>query len=151
MKVAYLHGLESNIKGDKNLLLKTLFDDVYDPLIDYSKDGVWERLYKGLSKFKPDVIIGSSMGGWFAYNYGKKMGIDTILFNPAMQDRSIEPKVDTSGKKKPFNKVIFGMHDVIIDPKKSEEFLKADKAKFSKTVENMGHRTPYGVFGKHLQ
>ena len=43
------------------------------------------------------------------------------------------------------------MHDVIIDPKKSEEFLKADKAKFSKTVENMGHRTPYGVFGKHLQ
>jgi predicted esterase YcpF (UPF0227 family) len=65
-KIAYLHGLESNNIGIKNDWLRTI-SDVYDPLIDYRQPNIYQKIKNDLINFKPDLIIGSSMGGFFSY------------------------------------------------------------------------------------
>jgi uncharacterized protein len=93
MKVAYLHGLEATISesNPKIILMKNEFNEVYTPQINYMEDGIFDKLLNNIREFKCDLIIGSSMGGYFAYNIGSILKIPTLLFNPAVIDRSFEP------------------------------------------------------------
>ena len=150
MRIAYLHGLESQGTGPKNSFLKKNFGKVYDPDIDYKDPEIWNKIYNDLIKFRPDYIVGSSMGGWFAYLLGKKMGIPTLLFNPALQGRSIEPPVDKSGSKYPMNTLVLGNFDKVVDPSRTERSIKKGMNRFKIYREPIGHRTPYNVFEKYL-
>ena len=150
MKIAYLHGLESPGFSPKNTFLKKNFNKVYDPTIDYREPDVWSKIYNDLIKFRPDYIIGSSMGGWFAYNLGKKMGIPTLLFNPALQGRSIEPEIDGSGSKYPMNTLVLGNFDKVVKPDQTERSINKGMNKFKIYREPIGHRTPLNVFEKYI-
>lgn len=151
MKVAYLHGLESNGIGPKNDFLKKTFSKVYDPIIDYrDTENVWDTIYNDILKFRPDYIIGSSMGGWFAYNIGKKLGVPTLLFNPALHTRSINPNVDTSGSKYPKHTLVLGSFDKVIDPVKTERLVKDSLTKININREPIGHRTPVNIFIEYV-
>ena len=147
MRVAFFHGLESSPKTDKNEFLEK-FDYVYDPPMDYRDNTLFERTLAEVKKNKIDLLIGSSMGGWFAYCIGTLTGIPTLLFNPAVHSRSFEPVV-RMGTKRTVNTVVFGRNDEEITPKESHNyFLKSGIGTFYHNYESNGHRTPIDIFSK---
>ena len=68
-KILYLHGLESPQGGEKVDFLSTK-SFVHAPLLDYTRSDIFPFLLKTIDEFEPDLIIGSSMGGYAAYVLG---------------------------------------------------------------------------------
>jgi predicted esterase YcpF (UPF0227 family) len=153
--VAYFHGLESKQGGDKVKLLKSIYGDVYAPQMEYLKNpSLFDQVYNHLKNTNPNLLIGSSIGGYFSYWLGKKLGIDTILFNPALPYRTtFEPRIDNSGKKRSFNYIILGSKDTLIRPEDTVEWLSnnAKVSDYNIDFEGNGHRTPYNVFKKYIK
>lgn len=146
MKIAYLHGLESNNVGPKNDWLRTIASDVYDPKIDYRKKGIYQKILKEVKDFAPDIIIGSSMGGYFAYKISKTLSIPALLFNPALHSRSIQP--DMTGEKSAWNNprthIVFGKKDDVVDPQTTLNLI--DTTRVTHKTLGHGHQTPGKVF-----
>ena len=148
-RILYLHGLESSNTGQKVGFLKQ-HSIVEAPLINYSDSDIEEKLVTLVENFKPDFIIGSSMGGYVGMLLANHYNIDCLVFNPALHSRSIEPKIDSliqDPKPNFIPVVILGMEDTIIDPAKSEDILEqADFYCDIERVEGLGHRIPFYVF-----
>ena len=77
-KILYLHGLESEPGGTKVSFLATK-GTVYAPAMDYKTLDLDEFIH---TLGMPDLIIGSSMGGYVADIIGSRLGSDVLLFNP---------------------------------------------------------------------
>jgi uncharacterized protein len=96
------------------------FSIVYDPYIDYAQPKIYETIKNEIIQFKPDFIIGSSMGGYFAFEMAQEINCPAILFNPALHSRSMEP--DRSGHEigqyNPNIKLVLGENDTVINPEK---------------------------------
>lgn len=146
MKIAYLHGLESNNIGPKNDWLRTI-SEVFDPKIDYQQKHIYQILRYKIKEFQPDLLIGSSMGGYFAFEMAKELNIPAILFNPALHSRSLEPDMTShlTGNHKPNIQTAFGKADTLINPDKSLNILKNEGFE-SNTIFEHGHKTPFEVF-----
>ena len=70
MKIAYIHGLESNITPNhpKVIWLNKYAHEVYAPQINYKDPTSFNKIFNYIKDFKPDVIVGSSIsptGGRF--------------------------------------------------------------------------------------
>jgi predicted esterase YcpF (UPF0227 family) len=149
-KILYLHGLESSNIGDKVDFLKENAI-VIAPSIDYSKPSLEEELLYIVEKFSPDLIIGSSMGGFVGMMIANRYNIECILFNPAIHSRPMEPNLKSlqyDDIKHSFNPiVILGMEDDVINPLISKEMLD-DALSYCNImeVEDLGHRVPLDVF-----
>ena len=148
MKIAYLHGLESNIdqKDPKIIFLNKNFDNVYAPSINYKDDKTFNKLYKNIKSLNPDLIVGSSMGGYVSYLIGSKLSIPVLLFNPAMVGRTFDPVVDDSGLKKTRINIRFGKSDSVISGSAVRSFFKENGVSFNHERYNGGHRVPEDVF-----
>ena len=125
--------------------------NVVAPSIDYSDPGLEEKLFYIVEKFEPDVIIGSSMGGYVGMMLANKYNINCVLFNPAIHSRPMEPNLRSliyDGPKHGLNSVVvLGLEDEVIDPAKTEDIL--EQVEFDceiERVEEMGHRVPFDVF-----
>jgi hypothetical protein len=150
MRVAFFHGLESAPHSEKNVALDSTFDFVYAPPMDYTDAGLFDRVLKQVQNDEIDLLIGSSMGGYFAYCISTITGIPTLIFNPAVQGRSMEPKVKY-GNKRAIHTVVLGRKDDVIDPNKSIEwFDKNGIGQFRYTWESNAHRIPINVFTKWI-
>jgi predicted esterase YcpF (UPF0227 family) len=137
-KIVYLHGLESDPGGPKVSFLAEK-GMVYAPTMDYHSLDLHEFI---LTLGMPDLIIGSSMGGYIADMIGSVLGVDVLLFNPALHSRSIEFDFD--------NGIGYGgqkYKDDVINPKMTKKLwpIYDNSAKFEE-IEGMGHRTPLDVF-----
>ena len=156
-KVLYLHGLESKNGGDKvdYLAAKCL---VHAPEMDYTRGDIFPYLIKVVEDFKPDVIIGSSMGGFTAYMLGALYNIEVVAFNPAFHSRTLEPNYPEFINNQVCRKarIILGDEDTVIDPKKTLEWLK-DHIMMHRpdikveNVHGMGHRIPTDIFINKIQ
>ena len=105
-KIYSLHGFASrfDINSDK---LKTLarVGPVYGHDIDYtqgSEDVIEESLDK-LMQVNPDLLVGTSMGGWLAGILGAEAGIPFVAINPVTEPAHalkswIGPGVDHQGQ-----------------------------------------------------
>jgi pimeloyl-ACP methyl ester carboxylesterase len=149
-KILYLHGLESSNVCDKVDFLKERCN-VLAPAIDYRRDDIEAFLLDQINSFRPDLIIGSSMGGFAGLALANRFGIDCIAFNPAIHSRSFEPNFITlpyDDMRYGFNPVvILGLEDDVIDPAKTEDILEEvlDVCQFER-IEGLGHRIPLNVF-----
>jgi hypothetical protein len=144
MKVWYLHGLESDPGGPKVDFLNEVADEVFAPAMDYRNHKAFGELYRKVTKEgKPDLIIGSSMGGYFADALASHFGIEVLLFNPALHSRSIERNLPYGNIncKKTF---VVGTEDDVINPKLTKAL--ADLSANWIEIEGMGHRTTLNVF-----
>lgn len=149
MKVAFFHGLESNAKSEKASYLKSQYD-AWCPAMDYTNPRLFEETLKQIQLDKPELLIGSSMGGWFAYCISTLTGIPTLLLNPAVQGRSMEPRVRL-GNLKANHEVVLGKDDIVINPEKTREWFKSNcKGNFKFHMESIGHRTPTAIMTKYL-
>jgi esterase/lipase len=151
MKIAYLHGLESNNIHPKNDWLRTIAD-VYDPLIDYRQPLIYQKIKMYIIDFKPDLIIGSSMGGFFAYNLSRELNIKSVLFNPALHSRSFTPDMTGfSGSLlfKPKTKFVLGKNDDVIEPNTTIKMMESEGYS-DFIILGHGHRTPLLVFKNEI-
>jgi len=151
-KVLYLHGLETKSGGEK---VDFLADKCYihAPSIDYSRNDIFPLLIKIIKDYEPDLIIGSSMGGYVAYVLGGLYKIPIIAFNPAIHSRTFSPKFPNFTKKitPPNGKIILGKEDTVINPQKTINFLnnppQNNTTQLSiEIVEGLGHRIPLNTF-----
>lgn len=150
MKIAFFHGLESNEKSEKSQYLKSNFN-AWCPAMDYRNPKLFDEVLAHIQSDKPDLLIGSSMGGWFAYCLSTLTGIPTLLLNPALQGRSMEPKVRL-GNMKANHSIVLGSEDIVLDPTKTKTWLKGNcKGKYEIHMERMGHRTPNAIMVKYLK
>jgi len=153
MRVLYLHGLGSQANCQKVRWLREEGHDVDSPKIDFNDPRSYEDVYKSIQHTNYDVIIGSSMGGWFAWNLGKEMGVPVLLLNPALHSRTLEPIIGSySGKGKLPSKVFLavGNMDDVIDPTKTVDWLN-ENDRWDWNPNNTrrgeyGHRTPIATF-----
>ena len=149
-KVLYLHGLESPQGGEKvDFLASKSF--VCAPSIDYSRPDLEKYLLGIVDNVKPDLIIGSSMGGYVGMLLAHYCGADVIVFNPALHSRSIEPNIPFLIKQESNSfiapVVVLGLADDVIDPAKTEDIL--EQCEFYcdfERIEGLGHRIPNDVF-----
>ena len=127
----YFHGLESSQGGIKVQFLDQEVDFLEAPAMDYTKEGIFEEWLDYVKNEEPDLLIGSSMGGYFAMALATHTGIPVLVFNPAIHSRSIE----------------IGKKDEIIDPGLTMSMLKGTQNNLDIIIEKeMGHRVPLDVF-----
>ena len=148
-KVLYLHGLESKQGGEKVGFLAGQAC-VYAPAIDYREEDLHGKIHNIIMEFKPDLLIGSSMGGYVAHEFAKAFNLPAILLNPALHGRSFEPDLDTFilGFDTKFIErqiVLLGKNDDIIDPEITKSILRDDRRFVIEEGEH-GHRTPLDIF-----
>jgi|TARA_R110000796_G_scaffold176105_1_gene293012 hypothetical protein len=143
MTVWYFHGLESEAGGPKVNFLNSVAEEVYAPTLDYSNHKLFGKLYKKGLATPPDLIIGSSMGGYLADALASHFGIEVLLFNPALHSRSIDRKFPY-GKSNWERNFVVGTEDTVIDPKAT--LVYKDIAKSYTEIQGMGHRTSLSVF-----
>lgn len=142
-KILYLHGLESRQGGPKVDFL-SLKGAVHAPHMKYkTKNWTVDKLIDLVEESKPDVIIGSSMGGYFADVLGSYTGIEVLLFNPALHSRSIDYNF-AYGKEGYHRTIILGEKDTVVDPNRTKEIV-GDTATILE-VEHLEHQTPLPTF-----
>ena len=144
-KIVNLHGLESKAGGPEVNFIATK-GMVYAPELNFNTLDV-EKLMGKIGK--PDLIIGSSMGGYVADILGSHLGVDVLLFNPALHSRSVELDSDGEiyGEKNYKRTIILGTEDDVINPKMTKNIRpKYDNSAKFEEIEGMGHRTPLDVF-----
>lgn len=149
-KIMYLHGLESsNVCEKVDFLCEQ--GNVLAPSIHYRKLNIEEELMYMVESFQPDLIIGSSMGGYVGMLLANYYNIDAMVFNPAIHSRSIEPKLVILKAREPninfIPVIILGLEDDVVNPLVTKEIL--DDALFHcdiEEVEGLGHRIPLDVF-----
>lgn len=144
MNVWYLHGLESAVGGPKVDFLNSVADRVFAPKMVYSNPNMFKTLLEAARIDKPDLIIGSSMGGYFADALGSHLDVEVLLFNPALHSRIIEPIGVTYGETNWKRNFVVGTEDKVINPKATRVYK--DLAKSWTEIEGMGHRTSLAVF-----
>lgn len=149
-KILYLHGLESKQGGEKVGFLAGQAC-VYAPAMDYREEDLHGKVHNIIIKFKPDLLIGSSMGGYVAHEFAKALNLPAILLNPALHSRSFEPDLDTyilsyDTSFQEHQIVVLGIEDKVIDPERTKEMIQGDTRFIIEEVEGMGHRTELDIF-----
>ena len=141
-KILYLHGLESESGGTKVSFLAEK-GMVYAPAMNYESLNLHEFI---LTLGMPDLIIGSSMGGYVADVIGSRLGVDVLLFNPALHSRTI-PVSHEYYSNTYKRTIVLGTEDDIVDPELTKKLWSVHgNEAIHDEVEGMGHRTPLDVF-----
>lgn len=93
MKVLYLHGLGSSGNSNTSTSLKALGLEVVSP--DYRPqycEESMERLSQLLHTERPEMVIGTSMGGFYALKLYERFGLPTLAVNPCHAPLSLLDK-----------------------------------------------------------
>lgn len=145
MKIFFLHGLESNNQSTKVDFMRALGHNVNAEYMDYRKVlDLYAKTLNSIIDFNPDLIVGSSMGGYFAYHLGTHYKTNLLLLNPALPNRTFNPPILPDGNEKSKIWALVGENDIEVDPIANEEILKRAGAKVQ--IGDHGHRTPKEVF-----
>lgn len=147
MRVWYFHGLESRQGGKKVEFLHTKATLVFAPAMEYDNPDYFATLLAKAEQEKPDLVIGSSMGGYFADALASHTGTAVLLFNPALHSRS-KPIALEYGTKQYIQNIVVGAKDAVIDPE-----ITRSKIIYCENfwVEpDMEHRTPFETFEHYV-
>tara|TARA_R110000803_G_scaffold206423_2_gene273658 strand:- start:84 stop:551 length:468 start_codon:yes stop_codon:yes gene_type:complete len=150
-RAVYLHGLESS-QGGKKVEHMRLDHNVYAPNMDYKQPGLFEKTLEKVKELQPKLLIGSSMGGYFAYQIATHTGIPVLLFNPALHSRGFQPTGVTTGSHIVKGEIVLGRSDKVIPPWKTLRILKQaiEAGELVVHKESYGHRTPFNKFIAYL-
>ena len=150
MKILFLHGLQSNNKSSKVSHMIDEGHEVMAPNMNYfDNEHLYQETLDKLMEFEPELIVGSSMGGYFAYHLGTHYKTNLLLLNPALPNRTFDPPILPDGKEKSKIWALVGENDDVVDPLANEEILKRAGAKVQ--IGNHEHRTPKEVFEEYFK
>ena len=87
IKLVYFHGYGSRFdsSSDKIKHLEIL-GEVFGYNIDYTENAsdVIQKAKEYVTEQKPDLVVGTSMGGWLASHIGAIFGIPFVAINPSL-------------------------------------------------------------------
>lgn len=125
--------------------MRALGHDVHAEYMDYRKVlDLYAKTLNSINDFNPDLIVGSSMGGFFAFHLGTHYKTNLLLLNPAIPNRSFDPPILPDGIEKSKMWALIGKNDDVVDPVANEQILK--RAGAVVTIGGHEHRTPREVF-----
>ncbi len=88
MDIIYLHGFQSGAQSIKGQLLKQRCEpkhQVYLPDLNEPPDQALEKVSQLISSLHQPVLVGSSLGGFYAIQLAARHALPAVLINPAMQ------------------------------------------------------------------
>lgn len=152
MNILYLHGLESKLSDEKREVL-TPFGNVIAPNMHYyTNPKMFQTLYETYKNEQIDCIIGSSMGGFMGYYLAMAFNCKSLLFNPALSQRSVLQEIPENLKPKEQTsyQLILGWEDTIVPAKDTLHFIKQNGLSTVNyrvdLVPNLAHQIPVTVF-----
>ena len=150
MRIFFLHGLESSHESSKVDLMRALGHDVHAEYMDYKKVlDLYAKTLNSIIDFNPGLIVGSSMGGYFAYHLGTHYRTNLLLLNPALPNRTFDPPIIPDGKEKSKVWALIGENDDVVNPVANEAILNRAGAKIS--MGKHEHRTSKEVFEPYFK
>lgn len=87
VKILYLHGFGSAFDPSSEKIIELSKIGLVEGInIDYSLSFpvIKQEVSKKVLEFEPDLIVGTSMGGWLASHIGSSFGIPFVSINPAI-------------------------------------------------------------------
>ena len=144
MKILYFHGFESSLPSSKANWMGEQGHTVVSHPMNYEYENSFEIALKFTKFFNPDMIVGSSMGGYFAFRIGTHISTKLVLLNPALAKRTRDYNYPINGEFKPKIWALLGKNDEVVDPRNTTKKLKELNAII--TIEDHGHRTPLDAF-----
>lgn len=121
MNIMYVHGFGSAFTTDSTKIQAlTALGNLDGPTYDYTATpaDVMETLIEFAHEFRPDVIVGTSLGGWYAAELGMVLNVPFVAINPAVRPWSslkeyVGGDVDHYGRKYYLSAEIVDMYDTI--------------------------------------
>ena len=149
-RILYIHGLDSTLSAEKRTVLET-YGQVIAPEINYrTSPNILDELLKTHYNNLPDVIIGSSLGGFVGYWLCIAFGKPALLFNPALAVKNLQKFVpeNTPSPTQPTH-LVLGLKDDTVPPADTLQWLKTHAAGANceiKLRSTLGHQIPIDVF-----
>ncbi len=81
--ILYIHGFKSCGLGNKSRALESYFGDVLAPDLPYAPSKAIKELENLIKTQEIDLLVGSSLGGYYATYLAQKYGIKAVLINPS--------------------------------------------------------------------
>lgn len=138
MSICYLHGFGSSFSPQIEKI-KTLsqLDDVIGPDLDYTLPfyDVVMKATDFILKYKPILLVGTSMGGYLASHLGYRLGIPFVAINPALYPSLSLERHDLgeytlstypdfySGVNRAFGLILLDEGDEVFDSTKTQKYL----------------------------
>jgi len=145
-KILYVHGFASSGASGTAKSLRQLMPNatIISPDLPLSAHAAIQLLHNICDTEKPDLIIGTSMGGMFAEQL---YGFDRILVNPAFQIAETFKTLHAMGKQKWLNPRQDGQTGFWMTQDLVEEFREVAQQCFSNITEEERRHRVYGLFG----
>ena len=108
MKALNIHGYEGSAHNSAYAALDSLGFDIVSPQSDYAAEApesVIEKLLDIATEEKPDIIVGTSLGGFFASVLAARTGLPVMLVNPCLMPFLHLPRLGYGGDIAPFMKL----------------------------------------------
>lgn len=148
-RIMFLHGLESKVPSEKTKWMDETFK-LFAPQINYREKNIYNTVLNLSKKFKPSIIIGSSMGGFFSYYIAAELNIPALLFNPALPYRTdLNPIVENINISLNKLHLVLGKNDNIIKTKDTLAWINNNKNNIDDItirILNFEHRIPIEIF-----
>ncbi len=142
----YLHGLNSTNVNDRTAWLQQ-YGKLFHPLVSYKNlPATFQYLDHLVRRYRPQVIIGSSMGGYMAFHLGQYYHIPTILLNPALIMTNIIKPDNRLMAGDSMHHISIGIKDEIIPPVTTKLLLNKWQIPHKIYEYDMGHETPIETF-----
>jgi len=124
MNILYIYGLDSKLSPEKKRVLEN-YGNVLTPTIDYyNNPNAISDILNEMKNEKIDAVIGSSMGGFAGYYISTLLDVPSLLFNPALEKRSVKQVVpELKFVKTTQKKFLLGAVDNVISPGDTLGFL----------------------------
>jgi pimeloyl-ACP methyl ester carboxylesterase len=146
MTSLYIHGLNSTNVNLRTDWLKQ-YGKVLHPLMAYHNLPLdYQYLDKLVQHYKPEVIVGSSMGGYMAFHLGQYHHIPTILLNPALIMTNIIKPDNRQMAGDTIHYISLGKNDEIIPPITTKLLLNQWQVPHHIFEYEMGHETDFKIF-----
>lgn len=145
-KILYVHGFASSGASGTVKSLRILLPqaEIIAPDLPVSPLKAMELLHNICDNEKPDLIIGTSMGGFYAEQL---YGFRRILVNPAFQIGETIKSLHGMGKQKWLNVRQDGQTEFWVTQDTIDEFKQLMQNSFSKIDVNEHRNLVYGLFG----
>ena len=118
MKILNIHGYQGSSENSAYSALNELGCKIISPVIDYDNtetDKIFGFLENIISEQKPDAVVGTSLGGFFAAVLSAEYNIPAILVNPCLMPFVTLPRFGFDGDIMPFVKKFSELHKISTD------------------------------------
>ena len=154
MNILYIHGLDSKLSAEKRAILEG-FGEVYAPDLDYyTNENAINTILDYYPGLQVDVVMGSSMGGFAGYHVSNAINKPALLFNPALEKRTVIQNVPQQVKVNRYKHIVVGQMDEVVKPQDTLHYLmnhfNPETDLHLHLVPQLGHNIPVLFFQKEV-